>query len=106
MAFRIRPVFFSGRWSPLLTYNYRKYFVSCKELSSLTGGGSRVCLLMLCRFLNLPITDLAMKRGGFEKQNFLNTWKSISKRMFSFTSNTAMLYEPVLCNAIFDSTFL
>jgi len=35
----------------------------CQEESKI--GGSLVCVITLCRFLNLPITDGGMKRWGF-----------------------------------------
>lgn len=61
MAFRCRPVFM---WLLVSTFNL--HFFSCfwkinskvsyYELSNYNVGGSLVCVIPLCGFLNLPIT--------------------------------------------------
>jgi len=61
MAFQNRPVFLSGRWSPLFIFFSRNY----QELSNRIVGGSLVS--PLCRFLNLPITALPLT-GSPEQQ--------------------------------------
>src|SRR5690554_2604251 len=52
--FGYAPFFISGRWSPLIFISRIIY-----ELSNLYFGGSLVCVISLCRFLNLPITVLS-----------------------------------------------
>ena len=59
MAFQITPCFLVVFWSPLLLCNYKLAW-RLYEQSNHVSGGSLVCVILLCRFLNLPITSLSV----------------------------------------------